>query len=194
MVPSTNLPRPSTAAAVAATSGGFDSDALMLGDGDDYDMKGNKGENARPSTAGAMGSRPAATSSSWGFQSTSRPAGAAETGGPQAPGGGNKAGGGGGAGIAEYGPDGQRRPHTAHGSRVGAAFPSQLPVDPRKAATSSVEDAEGEDAHVVAGARAMMRYRRTRAATLEGAVGGGPDSATGSGGGHSGGQGNFCLI
>merc|ERR1711988_982132 len=39
---------------------------------------------------------------------------------------------------------------------------------------------EGEDAHVVAGARAMMRYRRTRASSQDGQQGG-PGGGTGGG-------------
>lgn len=48
----------------------------------------------------------------------------------------------------------QRRPHTAHGSRAGG--------DPKPQQQVINVDEENEDDHVVAGARAMMRYRRTR--------------------------------
>lgn len=56
---SANAHRPSTAAAVAAT--GIDTDAMILGDGDEYEMSRGKGD--RPTTAGAVGTR---LTSSWG--------------------------------------------------------------------------------------------------------------------------------
>jgi len=46
-----------------------------------------------------------------------------------------------------------RRPHTAHGSRLQGSQPNS---------TERLEEDEENEDHVVAGARAMMRYRRTR--------------------------------
>jgi hypothetical protein len=66
-----------------------------------------------------------------------------------------------GTGIAD---PSQKRPHTAHGGRVPGQ-PTASAQDLRKPVTGAgpIEQEEDGDAHVVAGARAMMRYRRTRA-------------------------------
>jgi hypothetical protein len=101
------------------------------------------------------------------------------------------------AAPTDYGTDGQpvtgqRRPHTAHGGRAG--FPSSAqqgvvggyPVDPKQQQQQQMYDGEEDgDAHVVAGARGMMRYRRNRASTMEAAGQGG---SNGGGGGSSGGM------
>ena len=153
-------PRPSTAAAVAA--GGHESDAMILGDDMDYD--GVRLKSDRPSTAGAVGSR---QTSSWGFSSGRPPQDAAAMQAQQRQQ--QMAAGGGGDPYAEP----QRaRPHTAHGGR-GAGFPQPV-LDPRTGkpvAGAGGQELEEDDAHVVAGARAMMRYRRTRASSAEGSTG-----------------------
>mmetsp|Transcript_24778 Transcript_24778/g.34044 ORF Transcript_24778/g.34044 Transcript_24778/m.34044 type:complete len:748 (+) Transcript_24778:221-2464(+) len=71
------------------------------------------------------------------------------------------------SGIADYGTDAaNRRPHTAHGARIGAGV---APPQQQLGNEASIGNYEGEDgdAHVVAGARGMMRYRRNRASTME---------------------------
>ena len=57
-----------------------------------------------------------------------------------------------------------RRPHTATGT--GRAGYSNQQVDRRTGKPAGTEGGE-DDAHVVAGARAMMRYRRTRATSQD---------------------------
>ena len=150
---STNVPRPSTAAAVAAVG---DSD-MMLGNEIQSDYDGSRKLVDRPSTAGAaVTASSRQQSGSWGFPGRqgadngmgSMPMGIA-TGNasnlkdPRQ------------QGVAptsmDYEGDPQRfRPHTAHGAG-------------RAAGGGNEED----DAHVVAGARAMMRYRRTRSSAQE---------------------------
>jgi len=79
--------------------------------------------------------------------------------------------------VVDYGTDGQRRPHTAHGPRAG--FPATIQqqsatnsnavnyVDPQAKNNFSNSNAyvEDDEAHVVAGARGMMRYRRNNSRT-----------------------------
>jgi len=141
-----NPPRPSTAAAVAPSGGAAIDDQMILGD--DYPSShGNNNAAAntsgRPSTAGAAGARPQAA----GTQKQT-----------WAPTGGDGASGQGGSQSAA---DQSRRPHTAN-----AASFRQIQHDPRSGGGGGEED-DGDDAHVVAGARAMMRYRRTRATSQE---------------------------
>ena len=157
---SANPPRPSTAAAVAAAGTGIDSDAAMLV-GDNYEQTGQPSGNNRPSTAGITKSAaPQSSGQNW-----------QQSGGEQQQ-------------------QGIQRPHTA-GARQSAgqtqqqgySTQHQVQMDPRTGkAIAAEEEEEGDDAHVVAGARAMMRYRRTRASSSEpngqGAQGqGGPGAA-----------------
>lgn len=173
-------PRPSTAAAVAAT--GHDSSDHILED-DNYEI--SRGKSDRPSTAGALGAR---QTSSWGFSSGRPPTDATGSGMQQSGARGGPAGGS--AGIADPYAEPQRaRPHTAHGERgngpapSGMGFGSQMPLDPRTGKPSSGGEGVGEDedAHVVAGARAMMRYRRTRASSAEGGSATGGPTQSGPG-------------
>ena len=110
----------------------------------------------RPTTAGAVGTR---LTSNWGYagqpQASGRPGEAARPVDPR--------------GEAYVEPV-RARPHTAHAGLQQA--------DPRagKVSAAAAPPGEEDDAHVVAGARAMMRYRRTRASSAEGG-----GSATGPG-------------
>lgn len=169
-----NPPRPSTAAAVAAAGTGIESDAMLMGGEGDYG--GQVGATGRPNTAGPVGSRgqPGAQGQWSGGQ------------GMQKVGGGGYSG-----GLAQgndYGGDGNaRRPHTANATGRapsggnGAYSGQQMQIDPRtgKPVQGGEGEDEGDDAHVVAGARAMMRYRRTRATSQDGQ--GGPGGGTGGG-------------
>jgi hypothetical protein len=56
------------------------------------------------------------------------------------------------------------------------------PVDPKQQ-QQMYDGEEDGDAHVVAGARGMMRYRRNRASTMEAAGQGGSNGGGGSSGG-----------
>lgn len=58
----------------------------------------------------------------------------------------------------------QKRPHTAHGPRGVVPVPTAEAAGGRKPSSSGldVDDGGEDDPHVVAGARAMMRYRRTK--------------------------------
>lgn len=141
--------RPTTAAAVAG-SGMMDAGDMMLGtelgrDDDEYELRKLPD---RPSTAGAMLTRP--TQGSWGYPrqtntqeqvmhiSASNPSNDLMKDPRQ--------------GVQSNG-DGQRpRPHSAHGGRGVAEDPNKM---------------EEEGDAVVAGARAMMRYRRTRTSANE---------------------------
>lgn len=149
---SANPPRPSTAAAVAAVGTGIDSDAaLLVGDG--YEQSGQGGAGNRPSTAGPVGQRQAAPQASGqNWQNTDR----------------------GGQGHQQQ--QSIQRPHTAGARQAqgqqGYSAQHQVQMDPRTGkAVGAEEEEEGDDAHVVAGARAMMRYRRTRASSTEGSGG-----------------------
>jgi len=140
-----NAMRPTTAAAVAG-SGMMDAGDMMLGtelgrDDDEYELRKLPD---RPSTAGAMLTRP--TQGSWGYPrqpnsqeqamhiSASNPSNDLMKD-PRQQG-------------VQGNSDGQRpRPHSAHGGRGATEDPNKM-------------DEEGDA--VVAGARAMMRYRRTR--------------------------------
>jgi len=143
-----NPPRPSTAAAVAPSGGAAMDDQMILGD--DYPShgggSGSGNPTGRPSTAGAVGSRPQAAAGSkqqtWTYT-----------------GDGASGQGGGSQGAAPV------RPHTATGAGRVPTSSQQIQQDPRH--SGGGEEEEGEDAHVVAGARAMMRYRRTRATSQE---------------------------
>lgn len=177
-----NPPRPSTAAAVAAAGTGIESDAMLMGGEGDYG--GQVGATGRPNTAGPVGSRgaPAGGQGQW----------SSGQGGMQKMGGGYNGG-----GLAqgnEYGAEGgARRPHTANatgrapssgggGGGGGYSGQQQMQIDARtgKPVQQGGEgEEEGDDAHVVAGARAMMRYRRTRATSQDGQ--GGPGGGTGGG-------------
>mmetsp|Transcript_82805 Transcript_82805/g.230924 ORF Transcript_82805/g.230924 Transcript_82805/m.230924 type:complete len:604 (+) Transcript_82805:73-1884(+) len=147
-------PRPTTAAAVAAPGVGLESDLLMGGNGEAEDPYADvRAGTNRPITAGAAFNRNAAPQTgadpaqgaAWGYSR--------QTGGDPS--------GAGGVGKAEFGNESnQRRPHTAHGGRATGGIPEG--------------GAEEGDAHVVAGARGMMRYRRNRATTLEGSNAGQP--------------------
>ena len=143
-----NAMRPTTAAAVAG-SGMMDAGDMMLGtelgrDDDEYELRKLPD---RPSTAGAMLTRP--TQGSWGYSrqpnsqeqamhiSASNPSNDLMKD-PRSSA----------HGVQGGNSDGQRpRPHSAHGGRGAAEDPNKM-------------DEEGDA--VVAGARAMMRYRRTR--------------------------------
>jgi hypothetical protein len=172
-----NPPRPSTAAAVAAPGTGIESDAMLMGGEGDYG--GQAAATGRPNTAGAMGSRGAGGGQAGGQWSGAQKAG---TGGYS------------GNGLTQgdgYSGDGNaRRPHTANatGRTSGGAAASgyqgqqQMAVDSRTGKPVHVGgegEEEGDDAHVVAGARAMMRYRRTRATSHDGQ--GGPGGGSGGG-------------
>ena len=154
-----NPPRPSTAAAVAAVGTGIESDAMLMGGDGDYG--GQVNATGRPNTAGVMGSRGATGQGQWaGGQQMKQGAGS----------GGYGSGGNGGLQQGEFDASGARRPHTASAtgrSAGGGVYGGQqhVQVDPRtsKPVQSGEGEEEGDDAHVVAGARAMMRYRRTRA-------------------------------
>lgn len=140
----TTAMRPTTAAAVAG-SGMMDAGDMMLGselgrDDDEYELRKLPD---RPSTAGAMLTRP--TQGSWGYSrqpnaqeqvlhiSASNPSNDLMKDPRQG---------------VQSNSDGQRpRPHSAHGGRGVTEDPNKM-------------DEEGDA--VVAGARAMMRYRRTR--------------------------------
>ena len=141
---SSQVPRPGTAAAVAA--GGVDGDILAGGmDGDEYDVRKLPD---RPSTAGAANvSSSRQGQNSWAYSRQ----------GQEAP------------NIANSNAYGQ-------GGAKGAAAPKGMDyeLDPQRlrphtaGATGRAPGAvEEEDAHVVAGARAMMRYRRTRSSAQE---------------------------
>jgi hypothetical protein len=138
-----NPPRPSTAAAVASNPTGVE-DAMVMGD--DYDQGASGAQ--RPSTAGVtrQSGSGAAAGQTGNWNSYNQGQGQGQSSGTQ------------------------QRPHTAGAGRVAgqSSYPNQqVQVDPRTA--GGQEGDEGEDGpHVVAGARAMMRYRRTRAATGEG--------------------------
>jgi len=154
--------RPTTAAAVAAPMAmdagdilGNDQDEL-----DDYEM-GGQGNGGRPNTAGALlqsnygavnrGQQGgvAAVNPSWGYPR----AGADNVAGSNAVASGSQL-------------DPNRRPHTAHGARAGfpatGSAPQGQAMPSQVTGTYGVAMAEGEDGHVVAGAREMMRYRRNR--------------------------------
>ena len=117
------------------------------------------GAGLRPTTAGAVASnRP---QSGWGFNGGGRQQagsgkgdmmGTAQADYPNMASGSGNAGGGGGGYEGRSGAP--SRPHTA-----GAMGRSSGHGNTRTAANPG---AEGDDAHVVAGARAMMKYRRTR--------------------------------
>ena len=100
--------------------------------------------------------------------------------------GGYGSGGNGGLQQGEFDASGARRPHTASAtgrSSGGGVYVGQhVQVDPRtsKPVQSGEGEEEGDDAHVVAGARAMMRYRRTRASGSEGQSGPGGGSGGGA--------------
>ncbi len=143
--------RPSTAAAVAPSGGAAGDDNMVMGDdyasshGRDGGSGGGRDVPARPSTAGATASRPSAgaQNGSWGYTGAANGASS-------------------GAAL-----DPNRRPQTATGvtrAPASSAYPQQVVTDPRG---GSGEEEEEDDAHVVAGARAMMRYRRTRASSQE---------------------------
>lgn len=174
--------RPTTAAAVASSGAGagLESDHLLgnsAPDDLDVDYEMRQAGNDRPNTAGVLYNRGAGASgaqnqgATWGY--SRQPVGD--------PSGGNVMGKGvsgptlGNGGMDNYGTDGgaqtnamgQRRPHTAHGGRAG--FPSSsAPItsgyggDPSKQGTMYSENGGEEDDHVVAGARGMMRYRRSQ--------------------------------
>jgi len=140
--------RPTTAAAVAG-SGMMDAGDMMLGtelgrDDDEYELRKLPD---RPSTAGAMLTRP--TQGSWGYPrqpntqehiSASNPSNDLMKDPRQ------------GVHVQSNG-EGQRpRPHSAHGGRGTTDDPNKM---------------EEEGDAVVAGARAMMRYRRTRTSANE---------------------------
>lgn len=171
--------RPTTAAAVANA---MESDLLLgtdgLGDESGFENSGRKMD--RPNTAGPMvgnnaggankmGSAQGGNGSSWLF---SNPQGGQAGGVPQqgyaVP---NS------AGAAGTDANGQpRRPHTAHvGNRApapsgpGQVMP-QVADARRQTNVSNPDDEDGED-HVVAGARAMMRYRKSRTEGGQGSSG-----------------------
>jgi len=146
---STNVPRPSTAAAVAAVG---DTD-MMLGNEMQSDYDDSRKLVDRPSTAGAaVTTSSRQQSGSWGFPGRQggadgipmgmAPSGTSNLKDPRQQGAVPTS--------MDYEGDPQRfRPHTAHGAgRAGGGN-------------------EEDDAHVVAGARAMMRYRRTRSSAQE---------------------------
>ena len=167
-----NPPRPSTAAAVAAAGTGIESDAMLMGGEGDYG--GQVNATGRPNTAGVLGGRAVAGQGQWaGGQQMKQGAG------------GGGYGGAGGMQQGEYDASGARRPHTANatGRSGGGVYGGQqhIQLDPRtgKPVQSGEGEEEGDDAHVVAGARAMMRYRRTRASGAEGQ--GGPGGGSGGG-------------
>lgn len=159
--------RPTTAAAVANPNVALESD-LLLGTHDvaeDYEEVPDA--NNRPNTAGAMmtGNGYNRTSgqgqqNTWGYSRNGDPTMGKTGSGPLEYGATDNTGGNSGQ---------PRRPHTAHGARAGTGQPMYT-------------DAPGEDgdAHVVAGARGMMRYRRNRATTIE-SNGGQPVTSTGYG-------------
>ena len=127
------------------------------------DIRDGGGYGARPDTAAATASRP---TSSWGF--------AVRTPNPELP----LSGGAAQAAMAQQQQQqpsaaGMTRPHTAHAtvSRPGAtpAIDSRQQQLQQKPGIAEPMEEDG-DAHVVAGARAMMRYRRTRASTADGSV------------------------
>ena len=103
---------------------------------------------------------------------------------------GGYSGGGGGLQQGDYDANGARRPHTANatgrtGSSGGGGYSGgqqHVQVDPRtgKPVQGGEGEEEGDDAHVVAGARAMMRYRRTRTSGGEGQTGPGGGSGGGA--------------
>lgn len=143
--------RPTTAAAVVG-GGMMDAGDMMLGTelrDDEYELRKLPD---RPSTAGAMLTRP--TQGSWGYPrqpngheqvmhiSTSNPSNDLMKDPRQ--------------GGVQTNADGQRqRPHSAHGGRGAVEDPNKM-------------DEEGDA--VVAGARAMMRYRRTRTSNNDPAI------------------------
>lgn len=144
-----NPPRPSTAAAVAPSGGAAMDDQMIT---DDYaPSNGAGGAPARPSTAGNVGSRNAGAGSgaqkgTWTYTGTDGGASGGQNG--------------------SQGGGGERRPHTAGAGRASSSA-QQIQHDPRSGTGGAGEEEEGDDAHVVAGARAMMRYRRTRATSQE---------------------------
>jgi len=155
--------RPTTAAAVAAPMA-MDAGDILGADQDDLDEyeMGGQGNGGRPNTAGALlqsnygaavrgqaGAVGAAQAGSWGY--------------PRAGGDMTGAAAAGTNGGAAGQQDPNRRPHTAHGARAGFPATGQVPQQGQGANYGGVALAEGEDGHVVAGAREMMRYRRNRA-------------------------------
>lgn len=146
--------RPTTAAAVVAN--GMDPEMLMtsgnvagVGDAGDEEEYGlDAAGNTRPNTAGAGYNRPAAQAgaqgANWGYTRQGADAGQPHQ---QMPG--NAVGllkdprqqlKTGGAVAVDYGPDGQRRPHTAHGARAG--MPAEFYADPSKGQPSQFVEGE----------------------------------------------------
>ena len=131
----------------------------MLGAGDAQEDV--PGFNERPTTAAAVSSRP---TSSWGFSSRVKAPDFDQAPLVVQPNSGK-------LGTANMGMD---RPHTATG--IPAARPTPGgggggQIDPRTGKQGSYDQQETDgDGQVVASARALMRYRRTRTATNDGSV------------------------
>jgi len=95
-----------------------------------------------------------------------------------------------------------KRPHTAHGpSRGNEVGPAPPAADPRKSMTGDtngsgigLETSGEEEAHVVAGARAMMRYRKTKPGTETGSGSGTKSWGYPGGGGGAGVSGNPTTL
>lgn len=144
--------RPNT----AVTNMGVESDVLLgggdIGMGEESFGDGPARKDVRPNTAGPIVStsqRPAGgQQQGWGNYQANGIAGG--KGDPRTA---NS------AGIANgaMGDDMQRRPHTAHGSRGVVGGPLG-----NGGSSQQLEDDEDGEGHVVAGARAMMRYRKSR--------------------------------